>query len=515
MAVFRKFISVLLIVTALSTAVASSAAASSVFPPAPALRCEDGVCQLAGEASGIAEMLRTGTNQALKELPFEVSEDGALSATLDINKDITLALPIGDVTLSNADLQIEVGPDGEIQRLRGTADMPFPTFGLLDDVRIVTPARAEFGLERGENLQSTGMELAPDRTYLFFDADTAMDVAARTPGNGDDFSISFAPGQRATLAIDTVEPVAYLDGQVTLAGLEQIGLLGGVLENTAVGPYVPSTLPLRERTQFGLSGKFSKEVAESELTLSGAYTLDGGALPARLGIEAQPIRLQGTVSLSRDGVLVDGMVSSAIEPETVFDGGAHIRAFVPFGEDAGPGYAMIDGSVEVPAAKLGAGGGAQIGQEGYMLSGKLTTPLTDGEIAGKVSGELPDVAGAVGPVVEKAADTVGTSVGKAAGAVGSAAGKAAGTVGPAVGSAAGAVGTTVGQAADAVVGTASGAAGLVGPAVGKAAGTVGGAARQGYSLAEVFAESLINAGKARLGRDVTPMPTPTPTPTAP
>jgi hypothetical protein len=291
--------------------------------------------------------------------------------------------------------------------------------------------------------------------------------------------------------------------------------LGGALESTAVGPYVPETLPLRERTQFGLSGKFSKKVAESELTLSGAYTMDGGALPTRLGIEAQPIRLQGTVSLNRDGVLLDGVVSSNLEPETIFDSGAHIRAFVPFREDASSGYAMVDGSVKAPAARLGAEAGAQIGEDGYALSGKLTTPLTNGKIAGEVSGDLPNVAGAVGPVVEKAADTVGTSVGKAAGAVGSAAGKAAENVGSAVGSAAGAVGTTVGQAAGAVGGTASKAASLVGPAVGKAAGTVGGAARQGYGLAEIFTESLINAGKARLGRNATPTPTPTPTPTAP
>jgi hypothetical protein len=512
------------------------------------LLCEDGVCQLAGEASGIVEMLRTGTNKALKELPFEVSEDGALSATLDVDKDITLALPVGDVILSNANLQVEVGPDGEIRRLRGTADMPFPTFGLLDDVRIVTPARAEFGLERGDNLRSTGVELDPDRTYLFFDADTAMDVTARTPGRGDDLSLSFAPGQRATLVIDTVEPVAYLDGQVTLAGLEQIGLLGGALESTAIGPYVPESLPLRERTQFGLSGKFSKDVVESELTLSGVYTLDGGALPARLGIEAQPLQLQGTVSLSRDGVLVDGVASSAIEPKTVFDAGAHIRAFVPFRADAGSGYALVEGGVEAPAVKLGAEAGAKVGGDGYALQGKLTTPLTNGELSGQVSGELPDVAGAVGPVVDKAAGAVGSAAGKvgesvgpavggAAGAVGSAAGKAAGavgsaagkvgeSVGPAVGGAAGAVGSAAGKAAGAVgsaagkvgetVGPAvGGAAGAVGSAAGKATGTVGGAVRQGYSRAEVFAESLINAGRARLGRDGAPTPTPTPTPSAP
>jgi hypothetical protein len=204
MAVLGKFLSVLLIVTALSAGVASPAAASAALPPAPALRCEDGICQLTGEASGVAEMLRTGTNKALKELPFEVSEDGALSATLDVNKDITLALPVGDVTLSNANLQIEVGPDGEIQRLRGMADMPFPTFGFLDDVRILTPARAAFGLERGENLRHRARagsrhisSSTPTRPWMWLPARREMATTSRF----------IRPGQR-TLVIDTVEPVA-------------------------------------------------------------------------------------------------------------------------------------------------------------------------------------------------------------------------------------------------------------------------------------------------------------------
>ena len=55
-------------------------------------------------------------------------------------KDVTLALPWGELNLANAQFQVEMGADGSIERLRGTADMPFPTFGVLDDTRIITPA---------------------------------------------------------------------------------------------------------------------------------------------------------------------------------------------------------------------------------------------------------------------------------------------------------------------------------------------------------------------------------------
>jgi hypothetical protein len=488
----RKVVLVLLTVTALSAAVVSPAGAVPLEPqapaPAPVLTCAGGTCQLAGNTAGLPGFLRSGANLALTQLPFKSTAEGSAQATLDVRKDITLSLPVGEATLTNARLQVEVGKDGKITRLNGTADMPFPTFGLLDDVRVVTPARANVGLDLGKNLPGTGFELDPDRPYLFFNAvsttGAAMDVTGRTAGKMEAFSLSFAPGQRATLVIDTVEPVAYLNGHVTLSGIDQIVLLGGLLERTPIADYVPDTLPLRERTQFGLSGKFNKDLAESRLTLSGAYLLDAGILPARLGIEAQLLNLQGELTVSRDGVLVDGVLKSAIEPDRLLDGGARVVMFVPFSKTAGSSYAGVDASVKVPAANLGVGAGARAGAGKYELSGKLRTPFTASELTGEVSGDLPDVAGAVG--------------------------SAAGTVASAAGEAAKAVGTTTGKAA-AVVGTGAGkASGFVGPVAGRTAWILSGYARSGLGLAG----AAINTGKARLSRDATPDPTAAPTPVA-
>jgi hypothetical protein len=498
----RKVVLVLLNVMALSAAVVSPAAAAPPAPQAPALTCDGGTCQLAGGAAGLLGFLTEGANLALTQLPFEITAGGGTQAALDVKKDITLSLPVGEVTLTNAELQVEVDEGGKIKRLNGMADMPFPTFGLLDDLRVVTPARANVGLDLGKNLPDTGFELDPDRPYLFFNADTAMDVTGRTTGKAEEFSLSFAPGQRATLVIDTVEPVAYLDGHVTLSGIDQIALLGGLLESTPVAEYVPDTLPLRERTQFGLSGKFSKDLTESRLTVSGAYLLDAGILPARLGIEAQLLNLLGELTISRDGVLVDGVLKSAIEPDKLFDGGARVVTFVPFSKLAGLSYAGVDASVEVPVVNLGVGAGAKASAGQYELRGQLSTPFTNSDLTGKVSGELPDVAGAVGPVVGRAADVVGSAAGKAVGAVGS----AAGAVGSAAGEAAGAVGTTAGKATGAVGSAAGRAAEFVGPVAGRAAGVLSGYARSGLGLAG----NAINAGKAKLSRDATPTPTPTP-----
>ena len=327
-----------------------------------------------------------------------------LNAPITVSKDVTLSLPWGDLKLTNVELQAELGKDGSVMRLRGTADMPFPTFGVLDDTRIITPARADVGLELGRNLSGLNLALDPDRQYLFLNVDTAFGMAARTPGKSSEFSFLLEPGQHLALVFDTVEPVAYIDGQMTLSLDDQIALLGGILEDTAIGPYVPDSLPLRERMQFAVAGKFSRNLAESYIKLTGAYVMDGGLLPARLGIEAQPVHVKGSLTISRDGVLADGVATSRIEPERVLDSGAHFQAFIPFREGAGEAFASIKGKVVVPVAKVSADVGAQIDQAGYELRGRLATPFTPRELTGKTTGKIkwPAIATAAQPMVEKA-----------------------------------------------------------------------------------------------------------------
>ena len=375
---WKRIVPIVLLMAVLTAAIVSPASAAPVKP-----------------AHMPTSSLRLGGEPGL-EAPFAVS------------KDVTLALPWGDLRLTNVALQVAIGADGSVERLRGTADMPFPTFGVFDDARVLAPARADVGLELGKNLGGLNLELDPDRQYLFLNADTAFGMAARTPGKASVLSFSLEPGQHLALVFDTVEPVAYLDGQITLSLDDQIALLGGVLEHTAIGPYVPDSLPLRERTQFAVAGKFSKNLAESYIKLTGAYVMDGGLLPARLGIEAKPVQAKGSLTISRDGVLAEGAVASSIEPERVLDGGANFQAFIPFRAGAGEAFASVKGKVAVPVAKFSADAGAQIGQAGYELRGRLAAPFTGREVAGKTAGriDLPDVAGAAKPFVAQAAATL-------------------------------------------------------------------------------------------------------------
>ena len=166
-----------------------------------------------------------------------------LEAPNTVSKDVTLALPWGDLKLTNVQLQVELGADGSVERLRGTADMPFPTFGPFDESWVVTPARADLGLELGSNLAGLNLGLEPDRQYLFLNVDTAFGMAARAPGKSAEFAFSLAPGQHLTLVIDTVEPIAYLDGQLTLSLDGPVCALG----RHPRGPRSARTRPIRCR----------------------------------------------------------------------------------------------------------------------------------------------------------------------------------------------------------------------------------------------------------------------------
>jgi hypothetical protein len=325
------------------------------------------------------------------------------------------------------------------------------------------------GLDLGKNLPDTGFQLVPDRPYLFFNANSFLDVAGRTTSNSDEFALSFDPGQRLTLVVDTVDPVAYLNGKVTLSFTDQIALLGGLLENTPAGPYIPNTLPLRERTQYGLNGKFSKDLAESRLTLTGGYMLDAGFLPSSLGIDAQFVNVLGQLTLSHDGVLVDGQLKSAIEPDKVFDGSVRVSTFIAFANADTPSYASVDAGVAIPAAKLGVGGAAKASAGKYEVSGHLATPFRDSELAARASGNLPDIAGTVGPAIGQAANSVGATAGDLGGKIGAGAGEATAAAGA-----------------------------FVGPVAGKVAGFVSSYARLGVELAG----NAIHAGKAKLNPSV-------------
>jgi hypothetical protein len=358
MSFIPKLIPAILIATVLA-GITGGAARAEAAPPQPAtLRCADGACTVQMPAGDLPLLAKVGATLGWSALQ---SQPGALpaGAALQIDDDLVLTLPVGEITLPQARLDIELGDDNRIQRLHGVVETPFPTLGVLSDVRMVQPALAEVGLDTGANLSHLSAPLDPERQYLFFNITSGMDVASKVAGTGDTLSLSAPAGQALTLVIDTKEPLVYLAGNVTVNTSGELLLAGPLQELAQQTDLMPDSLPLRQRTHVAMSGLAGKD-ADAYLNLSGSWAVDAGALGRWLGVEATPLAVEGLLTLSAEGMLLDGVVRSSIEPDTVLDSSARLAAFIPFKDGAQDAFVETQAAVAIPLAKVDLDGSARL-----------------------------------------------------------------------------------------------------------------------------------------------------------
>ena len=354
----HKLISAFLAATLLLGVLGGAAHAEDAAPQPASLQCADGLCTVQMPADKLPLLAKLGAALSWSALQDQA---GALPAGMDlkIDDDLTLTLPVGEIVLPKAQLDLEMGEDNRIERLHGVVETPFPTLGVLSDVRMVQPVLAEVGLELGKNLSHLAAPLDPQRQYLFFNIDSGMDVAGKVTGTGETLSLSAPAGQALALVIDTQEPLVYLAGNVTVNTSGEMLLTGPLLDLAQQYALIPDSLPLRQRTQVVVTGLAGKEV-DDYLHLGGAWAVDAGALGRSLGIEATPLAIQGLATISAQGLKLDGVVSSSIEPDTVLESSARLTAFIPFKKSAPAAYIETEAAIEVPLAKIDAEGSARL-----------------------------------------------------------------------------------------------------------------------------------------------------------
>lgn len=355
--------------TALAAGMLASVTATSVFAAPLAgqsspngasgysLQCQDGQCSLSADLAEASPLAFLAASVAVNAL--NATEDALpAGATVAIDDDLTLTLPVGKITLPKADLALTLGDNNHVQRLRGTAQVPFPSFGLLDDARIVTPVTAEVGLDSGASLAHLNAPLKDDRQYLFFTIGAGLDVEASSQRGL--LRLSIPSGQRATLIIDTQEPLVYLAGNVTVSDPGQVALVGPLLDVAQHSELIPDALPLRERTQVAVTGQFSPADGESFIEVGGTRSIDAGVAGQWLGIDVRPLAVNGWLRISGEGMLLNGVVGASLAPDTVFDGELGLEVWIPFSSDLDGAYAQINGSAAVPLANLSADATARV-----------------------------------------------------------------------------------------------------------------------------------------------------------
>ncbi len=397
----QKLIPAILSATLLVGATGGDVRAETSAPQPATVRCADGACTIETPADSLPLLAKLGATLGWSALQ---GRPGGLPAGADLQIDdkLRLTLPVGELTLPKAQLDVEMGDDNRIARLHGLVETPFPTLGVLSDVRMVQPALAEIGLDTGANLSRLGAPLDAERQYLFFNIASGMDVAGRVASTGDSLNLSAPAGQVLTLVIDTVEPLVYLAGNVIVNTSADMLLAGPLQELAQQSALIPDALPLRQRTQVTISGLAGKN-AEESLKLGGAWGIESGAVGRWLGVEARPLAVEGLLTLSAEGMLLDGVVRSSIAPDTVLDSSVQLTAFVPFQKGSNGAFVETQAALSIPWAGVALDDSARL----ELPSGVTeTAAATAGRAADSASDAFQNVLAAAGQAATTGAGVV-------------------------------------------------------------------------------------------------------------
>ncbi len=189
------------------------------------------------DSSAFRDLQIGETTFRVQENNLEEQYSNGILTGLQASGSLLLLTPLGDIVLKEAELVFEYGTSGMggIERLRGTAQVPFPDVGMLADAEVGTPVIADVGLDYGRNLSDLEAPLVDDRQYLFFNFSAGFEASVGP--------ISFeAPGGKAiTFVLDPLDPFFFFTGD--LPGLSDIGVedLGIAMSLRGLIPFTPDT----------------------------------------------------------------------------------------------------------------------------------------------------------------------------------------------------------------------------------------------------------------------------------
>jgi hypothetical protein len=340
-------------------ALAAPAADTAQPPTQLTLGCDQAGCTAQAALPGVPGLIKTGAGALLSFLKNQANSPLG-DASITLGDDLVIRLPAGEVRLPNAQVTLDLGQDNRVERLHGTAEVPFPSFGALEDVTVLAPTVAEVGLDSGAHLRHLDAPLRDDRQYLFFTFGSGLAVAAKGRGATSPFELSVPAGQNATLVVDTQEPMVYLAGNVTVTHDDQIALVGKLLEPIQTLNALPKSLPLRQRTQLAVSGQLGKQPEDRAFEIGAAHAVDAGVIGDWLGVEVRPLAVQGLLTVTRDGLLLQGVAGSSIAPDVLLDADARLDAFIPFSGELEDAYLLVQAHADVPVAKMTADATAKV-----------------------------------------------------------------------------------------------------------------------------------------------------------
>jgi hypothetical protein len=334
------------------------------------ISCQDGVCSVAFNLGEIELESVVPTDMPVKlDLPAGAVPFLGKGASLEIGDSINITQPMGTIQFKNGDFSLHLDKDGNLDRLNVKSDSVVPKLNLGPNIQLGGPFAAQIGYDYGSTLDGFSTVLDPDTRYLFFHLGGGFTLDATIPGSesGEPVRFTVPEGDRISVVIDPQSSLVYIDGQVTLNQLTDLGLALGLFGMTPASLPLLSGVVLPTRTTIGVGMLLSPDMSKNFIQLSGGMGINGGPLGKLLRIEGETLGFDGLLRVDSNGLLLGGVAQSSINPDRVLESRGELSVFIPFTGNELP-YVQVGGGLRVPLAGIDAEivqkiGGGEISEE--------------------------------------------------------------------------------------------------------------------------------------------------------
>ncbi len=251
----------------------------------------------------------------------EQYSNGTLTS-LQASGSLLLLTPLGDMVLQEAELIFEYGDSAlaGIERLRGTAQVPFPDMGILAGAEIGTPVVADVGLDYGSNLADLEAPLKDDRQYLFFMFSAGFEASVGPIG------FEAPGGQSVTFVLDPQDPFFFLTG-----GLPGLSDIAGV-DDLGIAMSLQGLIPFAPQTTWGIGDDIGN--FDANLYLQGVIPF------ARL-----PLNLDGSLVIDVDANDDGNTLFNSLAPDVEYGGNGTLNVGIDFLEFFSFGFELGNASL--------------------------------------------------------------------------------------------------------------------------------------------------------------------------
>lgn len=359
-------------------------AAAPAAPPASMvdIGCEAGICRFELDlGTAVSDLLPPSARFLL-----QVVQSGLVALpngmSVQVQDNVLLTLPMGTLVLPDADLTLEFGPDRRIVAMHGTALTPAPTFGLLSGLQWVTPARVDVGFDPGASLTDIQVPLDPERRYFHMTMEAGLSAVSR--GDGPGLQLEVPSGQRVTLLVDPLQPLLYVNGQVSLRFLGDLAFVRALVDPAEALAWWPTGLALPQTIELGVNGIVGQGVTPN-LELKAGYRVDSGMIGEWLRLDGALVEAEGSIVLGPEGLLLAGQAHSALIPQAVANSDLGAQLYIPFGalpedsaqarpaQDAPAAVADSSEALVIAGEAAGAAKPATEPQPGWLASMAVTS----------------------------------------------------------------------------------------------------------------------------------------------